>query len=587
MTVTPPQPARPLALFGCTHGELYVPPLPLPLPSATASAAQAASPPAPRSVGSLATLASRMRAMGWKVDLLTDLERQLLPPPPAHRAPATPIVVVVLAAPSRRFSRAELRALRRWLLERGGRLWLLAEGADPAGPSPSPACATNLWRRFAAPLLGAAPREGEAVARLAPWPAAPPLLARAAAAALEVAAAAGEEEEKEERDGGGGSESDDGDLSTEAAVRRAVAALRRVRRAAATSGLCLHPRHALVGSQQQAAPPAGGGPRSSDTVLNRSVARVFQDADDGGLEPNDSFVFANGCPLDVFVEAAGSSGGGGGGAGNGAAATAAAGVATPLLASGRQCYPMDRPLMAAWEQHDGNGRALVVGSAAMFSDAWLGGSSSSSSSGGGSASAPPPPPPNRCDGNRRLADWCLRWLSAASSPPSGGQQDESVLLQLDAADGAAARAAMGVARKTAGRQAAAKPAAAARPARPLRRPRPPHALLPAIGALASRVDAAVWAGADGQVEQQQQQQQRRLGPPPAAAAPLPPLPAVPLPPAGALRARGGGGDWRAALDTAAFGGVGPEDGDDAKEEETGSLDAAAALAARRLVRPLA
>jgi len=541
------------------------------------------------------------------------------------------VVVAVLGAPTRRFSRAELEALRAFLLERGGRLWLLAEGADPAGGAPaagSPDATppTNLWHRLCLPLLGVAPRCGEAVVRSAPWPS-PPLLVRAAAAALEVAKMQEEARDEEgegekgegaqqeaDRGGGGGHDGHDGDDGAAAAVRRAAAALRRVRRAAATSAMCLHPRHALVamGSageegwrvDDDTAPGPSinsddgnsqgntgdgsssgngngiGGNSSGDgilagTVLNRSLARAFADGVDAdGDECDDcAFVFADGCPLDVFVGGgaggAGNCGGGGGGGGSGgrsgegAAAAAGGGTATPLLSSGRQCYPADRPLMAAWSQHRQPrgkhgaeaivrpcGRALVVGSAAAFSDAWLRGRSNGSGgnvgNGNGGANGDGGGNGNRCDGNRRLADWCLRWLSSASAS-----------CELHPGDGAAARAAVGVA-----------PPAPPRGFRPSTGRRPPHALAPAVGALACRVGAGGEAAAGG-------------------------LPVVVMPPAEAMRCGGGGGgDWRAMLDAGAFDGAGWRRGRAGAaagrraERQEPSLATAAAELAAEMMRPL-
>jgi hypothetical protein len=492
-----------------------VPPLPLSLPAAAAATGALATNATTAALqqkqqhGSYATLASRMRAMGWKVDLLTNFERQLLPP--ATKATTATTTVLVLGAPTRRFSRGELDALRRFLVERGGRLWLLAEGSDPAGDSLTTTTTTNLWRRLTGPLMGIAPRAREAVVRLAPWPAAPPLLARAAAAALEVAVAAEEEEDDGEEE------------QQEASVRRAVASLRRVRRAAATSGLCLHPRHALVSGGGGGGGGAGTTTTTTTTtILNRSVARAFLDPPDADEahkdEPDPSFVFANGCPLDVFVEKATAA----------TTTSAPAPLATPLLSSGRLCYPTDRPLMAAWEPQGagGGGRALVVGSAAMFSDAWIG-----SSNGSGDNA---PPAQNRCEGNRRLADWCLRWLGATA-----GEQ------LLDASDGAAARAAMGVVR--AGGKAGKTGPSSSSSSSSSRYRRPPHALLPAVGALASRAGAAAVDGGGTS------------------------MPAVSLPPAAALR-----GDWRAMLDQAAFD----------EREDGGETTTADAAAAALLLRPL-
>jgi hypothetical protein len=63
--------------------------------------------------------------------------------------------------------------------------------------------------------------------------------------------------------------------------------------------------------------------------------------------------------------------------------------AVPVLSSGRMCYPMQRPLAAAWEAPPGGGggRVLVLGSAAVFGDEWL----------------------DR-EENARLADWAFKWL---------------------------------------------------------------------------------------------------------------------------------------------------------------------------------
>ncbi|GBF92313.1 hypothetical protein Rsub_05515 [Raphidocelis subcapitata] len=129
----------------------------------------------------------------------------------------------------------------------------------------------------------------------------------------------------------------------------------------------MHPKEAFVtdgvlnrsvlqdgGGAAVASPDPSGKPRGSKA---------------GGVSGGLAFVYPRGCTLAVQPPA------------------------VPLLSSGRVCYPMQRPLAAAWEAQPGGGggRVLVLGSAAVFDDAWL----------------------DR-EGNARLADWAFKWLRPGS-----------------------------------------------------------------------------------------------------------------------------------------------------------------------------
>ncbi|GAQ81859.1 hypothetical protein KFL_000930050 [Klebsormidium nitens] len=66
--------------------------------------------------------------------------------------------------------------------------------------------------------------------------------------------------------------------------------------------------------------------------------------------------------------------------------------AVPILSTGKIAYPMHRPIGAVWQGQAGQGRVAVLGSALMFSDAWL-----------------------DKEENGKLADFLFRWLL-----PEGG-----------------------------------------------------------------------------------------------------------------------------------------------------------------------
>jgi len=127
----------------------------------------------------------------------------------------------------------------------------------------------------------------------------------------------------------------------------------------------MHPKEALV----------------VDGVLNRSVLMGTAAAGTGGSSSSSKqaaafasrdglqFVYPFGCTLSVQRPA------------------------VAVLSSGKICYPMQRPLAAAWEAQPGSGggRLLVLGAAQAFDDQWL-----------------------DKEDNARLMDWVFKWLRPVS-----------------------------------------------------------------------------------------------------------------------------------------------------------------------------
>lgn len=138
----------------------------------------------------------------------------------------------------------------------------------------------------------------------------------------------------------------------------------------------MHPKEALVVDgllNRSLLTGAGGGkgPAGSSTLTDQQQQEM-QAAQKGSLE----FVYPYGCTLTVQRPA------------------------VPLLASGRICYPMQRPLAAAWEAQPGSGggRILVIGSAQLFDDRWL-----------------------DKEANARIMDWAFKWLRPVSCRMGAGK----------------------------------------------------------------------------------------------------------------------------------------------------------------------
>lgn len=128
----------------------------------------------------------------------------------------------------------------------------------------------------------------------------------------------------------------------------------------------MHPKEALVvDGLLNRALLSGAGAGGKATAAAGSLGGGRQQLDASTL----AFVYPHGCTLTVQA------------------------AAVPLLSSGRICYPMQRPLAAAWEAPPGSGggRLLVLGSARMFDDRWL-----------------------DKEENARLMDWVFKWLRPVS-----------------------------------------------------------------------------------------------------------------------------------------------------------------------------
>jgi intraflagellar transport protein 52 len=162
----------------------------------------------------------------------------------------------------------------------------------------------------------------------------------------------------------------------------------------------MHPKEALVvdgvlnrallggggggGGKDDAGDASGGGGDDGDAGARGGYVRSAS-VGGGGLKPGGDagglqFVYPHGCTLTVQAPA------------------------VALLSSGRICYPMQRPLAAAWEGPPGpggarGGRLLVFGSAQLFDDAWL----------------------DR-EANGRLMEWAFKWLRpvGGGAAPAGG-----------------------------------------------------------------------------------------------------------------------------------------------------------------------